>query len=264
VGKASTNEKINIKIAGEVFGLNTDSPGIFDRFKKFHPDFLTSEKSNFEINFSRNESRRFSYLIKRNSQKLTVALNNERLLRQGFTSKHLDVYVHRTFDLENFFRILLSSYLSQRDGLFLHASCVEHKGFAHLFSGPSGSGKSTIASLAGERRVLSDDLVLIRKVSGEYRAFATPFGIHSSNTANINLPIKALYLLGKAKNIQLKKISLKKILPKLISNLVYLGDRAIEFDQLFGRLINSSYNFLKRVPSYYLNFSIKPNLWRYL
>lgn len=263
--KAIGGKKLNIKISNEVFGLNSDSPDIFSRFIKFHRDFLTAESPDFEINLSRNGNKqRFSYLIKRNAKGLTVALENEHLLRKSLSTKRLEVRVHKAFDLENFFRILLSYFLSENEGLFLHASCVEHNSFAHIFCGPSGAGKSTIAGLAGKRLVLSDDLILIRKVNKNYRAFATPFGLHSSNTASITLPIKALYLLQQAEKVRLQKFPIQEALMKLVSNLVFLGDHTLQFKRLFSHYLLNSHSFLRQIPCYQLGFSINRNLWRYL
>jgi hypothetical protein len=265
MAKGVNSKNINVKISDEVFGLTSVAPGIFKRFTKLHWDFLTDEHPNFKINFShRGRERRFSYLIKRKTNGLTVTLENEQLLRKSLDTKNLEVYAHKTFDLENFFRILLSYYLSENEGLFLHASCIEHKGLAHLFCGPSGAGKSTIAGLAGKRLVLSDDLILIRRINKDYRAFATPFGLHSSNIANINLSIKALYLLRQARRIRLQKHPYRETLAKLVSNLVFLGNPVLQFDRLFDRLLVNSHNFLKQIPCYNLDFSINHNLWRYL
>jgi hypothetical protein len=265
MGKAINDKGINIKISDEVFGLKSDNPGLFARFIRFHRDFLTTESPKFKINFSHHDRKcLFSYLIKRNAKGLTVTLENEQLLKKSLVTQRLEVYTHKTFDLENFFRILLSYYLSENEGLFLHASCVEHRGFAHIFCGPSGAGKSTIAGLAEKRLVLSDDLILIRRINKDYRAFATPFGLHSSNTASTNLPIKALYLLQQARRISLQKQSHQQALAKLVSNLVFLGNYRLEFDQLFDRFLLNSHNFLKEIPCYKLDFAINRNLWRYL
>lgn len=49
---------------------------------------------------------------------------------------------------------------------------------AYLFWGPSGAGKTTVAGLsqqAGIGVVLNDDLVLVRRVGGAWRAHGTPF-----------------------------------------------------------------------------------------
>lgn len=263
--KTIIGTSINVKISGEVFGLKSDCPAVFTRFIRFHRDFLTAEGPNFKISFSRNgRKHRFSYLLKRNNKGLNIALENEQLLRKSLSTKSLNVYAHKTFDLENFFRILLSYYLSEKEGLFLHASCVEHNGFAHLFCGPSGAGKSTIAGLAEKKQVLSDDLILIRRINKDYRAFATPFGLHSSTTASVNLPIKALYLLQQANKIRLLRQSNRQALAKLVSNLVFLGNHSYRFDRIFGRLLANSHNFLKQIPCYNLDFTASRDLWKHL
>ncbi len=64
---------------------------------------------------------------------------------------------------------------SQRTSYFIHASACNVNGGAYLFIGPSGAGKSTIVSLLSKKfPTLADDLVIIKKVSGEYYLYQLP------------------------------------------------------------------------------------------
>jgi len=72
---------------------------------------------------------------------------------------------------------LILYYLTVIHGdLMIHASGVNHSGNGYLFSGMSGKGKSTMARLWNNTgaRVIHDDRLIIRKISGEYRMFNTP------------------------------------------------------------------------------------------
>lgn len=61
---------------------------------------------------------------------------------------------------ENFFRVVVAYRLLDLGGVLLHSAAVVDREEAFVFVGHSGAGKSTLArvSLAGGRRVLSDDL----------------------------------------------------------------------------------------------------------
>jgi len=79
------------------------------------------------------------------------------------------------FSFESFCRIFLTDYLLQRDGFLLHASAVVRKERGYIFTGVSGSGKSTIGALSPENVLLSDEIVIVRKVKDFYRVYGTPF-----------------------------------------------------------------------------------------
>ena len=71
--------------------------------------------------------------------------------------------------------LALQSTLLAHDGLVVHASCGVVDGKAWLMPGPSGTGKSTAARAGGFDRVLTDEMVIIRRSPAGYRAWGTPF-----------------------------------------------------------------------------------------
>ncbi len=77
--------------------------------------------------------------------------------------------------VENYLRWTIADLVLDREGFLFHASGVVREGRAHVFFGPSGAGKSTIASLSPTLQVLSEDIVLLIRADGEWRAATTPF-----------------------------------------------------------------------------------------
>jgi len=78
-------------------------------------------------------------------------------------------------NVENFLRVLYAWRCVHHDALLLHASGVVKDDRAFVFFGPSGSGKTTTARLSLNHTVLSDDLVIIKKRDGVYKAYGVPF-----------------------------------------------------------------------------------------
>lgn len=71
--------------------------------------------------------------------------------------------------------LALQTALLRLGGLVVHASCGVHQGHAWLMPGPSGAGKSTAARAGGFDRVLSDEMVVVRRRAEGFEAFGTPF-----------------------------------------------------------------------------------------
>jgi len=90
-----------------------------------------------------------------------------------------DLYSEAFFPInQNLFEILVVNYLSNHNGVMLHACAVKDGGVGRLFSGVSGAGKSTISRIWAGRAdalVLSDDRVILRKQAGRFWIYGTPW-----------------------------------------------------------------------------------------
>lgn len=85
------------------------------------------------------------------------------------------------------------------DGIMVHSSAVEYKGYAYLFSGASGMGKSTHTSLWVKNfdgaRVFNDDRPAVRCIDGKWYAYGTPWCGKNRVNVNIGVPIAGICFL---------------------------------------------------------------------
>jgi hypothetical protein len=105
----------------------------------------------------------------------------EGILKFSLTTRKWDLYIKgagsETDPLEYPLDGLILYYLTVIHGdIMIHASGVNHSGHGYLFSGVSGNGKSTMAKLWENARgkVIHDDRLIIRNISGTYKMYNTP------------------------------------------------------------------------------------------
>lgn len=77
------------------------------------------------------------------------------------------------YALDNCLQILFGLLAPRHDALMLYATSVISNDRAHVFIGPAGT--STLTRLAGDRPVLTDGLVLVRRERDGWLAASTPF-----------------------------------------------------------------------------------------
>lgn len=92
----------------------------------------------------------------------------------------------------------LHKALLQRDAAILHASYIDWKGQAVLFTAPSGTGKSTQAELWAKyagAEIVNGDRALVRQRDGRWYAFGYPCCGSSKICLNRALPLRAIVVL---------------------------------------------------------------------
>jgi len=124
----------------------------------------------------------------------------ERSMQPGdFTDGYLEtVCIYRNLALE----------LLQYDVFIMHSSVVELDGEGYAFLAPSGTGKTTQTKLwlehfGSRARVINGDKPLIRFVPDSYSprfiAYGTPWCGKENMGCNASVPLKAMFLLERAK-----------------------------------------------------------------
>lgn len=99
---------------------------------------------------------------------------------------------------ESLLRILYSVILLPNQGFLIHSLGLKRDGKGYLFPGPSSSGKSTIARGVKDFRVLSDELVAVRRIENSFYLFATPFiGEFDAQANNICAPLERIFFLNR-------------------------------------------------------------------
>ena len=104
-------------------------------------------------------------------------------------------------------RFIASLALPRHEGLLMHASGYADARGAVLFLAVSGGGKTTTARKLPHANVLSDDQVALRRVAGEWTAFALPFvGEYRRATVPRRAPLRAVVLLAKGEGAALARV----------------------------------------------------------
>lgn len=161
--------------------------------------------------------------------------------------------------IESFIRICYSFLAVQNNGLLLHSAGIVRKGNGYIFPGVSGTGKSTIARLATSReRVLSDELVMVRKNEGDFLVYSTPFfGTNKNAECNSRAILKAAFLPVKDSRVCLEKARPAPALSKLMSCTLFFSRE----DGMNRRLMDISAEMVDTVPFYDMHFRRDRSFW---
>ena len=111
--------------------------------------------------------------------------------------------------------------LLQHNGLMLHASAVEFRGKAYLFSGPCGTGKSTHTRLwqsvfGPTARVFNDDKPALRCIDGIWFAYGTPWCGKDGININMKAPLAGICFLKQASDNHIRCLSGSEAAQKII------------------------------------------------
>jgi len=80
------------------------------------------------------------------------------------------------FALDCLLRVIYATLLPRVGGMLIHGCGLRHAAIGVIFPGVSGAGKSTLARKAPDADdVLSDELVVVRRLDDGWRVFGTPF-----------------------------------------------------------------------------------------
>jgi hypothetical protein len=127
---------------------------------------------------------------------------------------------------ENFLRALTAGFILERGGLLLHGAAVVRRGRAYVFFGPSGSGKTTVTRLSPGDLVLSDDLTLLVREDGGFRAAGIPFGMahHHVPDTNEAFPIAGLHRLVQSREVRRDRMIGAAAMAEMIASLPFVLD----------------------------------------
>ena len=138
------------------------------------------------------------------------------------------------------------------DGMLLHASAVEYKNRAYLFSANSGIGKSTHTHLwlkyVKGTEILNDDKPAIRRIDNDFFAFGTPFSGKTDETKTTGAKIAAITFIERSTENKIIKLSSAEALPLIMGQTVRPSTSREHMEILLGFLDG----LLKSVPIYKL------------
>ncbi len=137
--------------------------------------------------------------------------------------------------------------LTDYDGFFFHSSSLMLDGEAYLFTALSGTGKSTHTALwrrhFGDRVVMiNDDKPIIRRIDGRFWVCSTPWMGKSEIGTNIDVPVRAVYVLRRSETNSAVRVSTAKVFKQLLEATLVPGEpenmsKLLElFDGLFTQV----------------------------
>jgi hypothetical protein len=169
--------------------------------------------------------------------------------------------VRHEYALDSLLRMLLSWALLREEGFLLHAATVMRNGRAYVFFGRSGAGKSTVASLSPADSVMTDEISLLKRVNGEWRAFGTPFwGEFRADGANRSAPVAGMYRLLQSPNDGIETLGRADLLKALLPCVLFFSTRVGDHDRLLEILTAAS----REVTGYTLEFRKARTFWEVL
>jgi hypothetical protein len=169
--------------------------------------------------------------------------------------------VRHQYALDSMLRIFLSWKLLAHHGFLLHAATVIRNGRAYIFAGRSGAGKSTVASLSPEGSVLTDEISLLRRENGVWRAYGTPFwGEFRAAGSNTSAPVAGIFRLLQAPENRLEILRPAAILRVLLPNVLFFSTEAQANRQLLDILSQAA----TEIAGYNLAFRKNAAFWEVL
>lgn len=120
----------------------------------------------------------------------------------------------------NVLKLIVKAIMThERNGIMLHASCIEENGYGYVFIGRSRAGKSTVVQLLNPKGVLSDETAIIKRRGSSYVLFPNPWWNLHNYTIIPNpqraVPLKAIFFIAKDHSTQMKGLSAKEAISLL-------------------------------------------------
>jgi hypothetical protein len=169
--------------------------------------------------------------------------------------------VKNQYALDSLLRVLLSWKLLEHQGFLLHAATVIRNGKAYIFTGRSGAGKSTVATLSPQGSVLTDEISLLRRENGVWRAYGTPFwGEFKAAGSNSSAPVAGIFRLLQASENRVVALRPMAILRTLLPNVLFFSAEA----EANRRLLEILGQAATEIDGYNLSFRNNSTFWEVL
>lgn len=161
----------------------------------------------------------------------------------------------------NFLRMLLPKLLFTKNKYIIHSSCVLLKdGSASLFLGHSGHGKTTIASLCGERKILSDDMNIIDMNTLRVSAACLGHAYHTNGSYDKSYKISKIFWILKSDKNDIEPISVAKSSLILLSSVTNLFWDQLKEEEIQKTMKDVS-EISKEIPMHLLYFTKSEKIW---
>jgi hypothetical protein len=255
-----------VEIGGIPIGLSTSDDSFLALLRQRYSGFLSSSRSQFELEFDLNSSGPASDDDVRVHRE-TNNTNGGWVIDRGDFRAHWDPRTGRgrvrqnfsPYSLDSVLRIVHSLILAERGGFLLHAASAICDGGAFLFSGVSGAGKTTMTKLAPpDVTLLTDEISYLRPNGSGYSAFGTPFaGELAKSGENCAAPVSALFFLEQGPENRIQELSSADAVRRLMRNILFFAEDRMLVEKLFA----SACEVVNTVPIRRLTFYPDTRVW---
>lgn len=257
-------QNIHLNIAEVGIEIRSDNPEFIAQIADRYEGFVSPGPSALTMAV---DTERGITTVGEDLPRVTLTPNGFHYERRDF---HMDVDLPRgtldgscapnMYSFDSCLRVFLTMYLLEIEGVMFHgASVVGSDGEARLFFGVSGAGKTTTARLSAPRQVLSDELTIVRKADGVYRAYGTPFwGELQKNGENVNAPLTSLNLLTKDARSFLEPMKPAAALQALMPCVLFFAHE----NALVQRAVDRVADLVAAVPAHKMHFLPDDTFWR--
>jgi hypothetical protein len=251
-----------VEIGRIPISLSTDSPAFSNLLRQRYLGFLSSSRTEFELEFDLDDGR----AVSDEDVRVWHEGTDWRIERGDFcarwnpqTGRGLVKQNPNPYSLDAVLRIVHSLILAGRGGFLLHSASAICDGQAYLFSGLSGAGKTTVTRLAPhDVTLLTDEVSYIQASAGGYAAFGTPFaGELATAGENCSAPISALFFLQKGPDNRIEELPPSESVRRLMRNILFFA----EDPALVESLLQTACDFVSRVPIRRLTFYPDRRVW---
>lgn len=250
-----SGQQIEMSIGRVPLRLHVPDERIFSEASKRYHAFATSQQEPFVI-YLKN-----SFTANGASPEFAYDFDAQQGALRAFSGESEFVGANNPYTLDCLLRILLTWMLLPRSGFLLHAATVVRDRRAYLFTGKSGVGKSTVASLAPVRSVLTDEISLVRREDGVWRAYGTPFwGEFRAGDSNTGAPIAGVFRLVQAEENRATPLRPVEFLRAMIGNVLFFSRQPADSQ----RLLNIVSLAAQELPGYTLEFRRGRTFWEVL
>jgi hypothetical protein len=251
-----------VEIGRIPIALSTSDPGFLDLLRQRYAGFLSSSRSEFELQFDLLPTGRVSdddVRVRRDGDAWLIERGDFEARWDPRTGRGTVRQNSNPYSLDSVLRILHSLIIAERGGFLLHAASAICDGRAHLFSGVSGAGKTTMTRLApADVTLLTDEISYVRPGASGYSAFGTPFAGELARAGeNRTAAVSALFFLEQGSENRIDELSSAEALRRLMRNILFFA----EDRELVDKLLATACDFVARVPIRRLTFYPDARVW---
>jgi hypothetical protein len=151
--------------------------------------------------------------------------------------------------------ILALNFLAPKQGLLIHGAAIRDHDRAYVFIGPSGAGKTTMScfwgSKEGDYEVLGDERIILRKESGKWFVYGTPWPGMGFVVSGKKMPLSNIFFIRHGKKNQVISAS-----PSILYQELFTQVFSSFWDEnMLSNIAATCEDLISEVPSYQLAFT---------